>query len=646
MMHGGRSQRLAQILLGSRVIDTGQLEAAGGADAREPLAARLVRLGMTTEEQIAEALAIEMRLPLVRIAPATVPRAALQCVPEALAERYTVLPLELHGKTLRLAMADPLDLDAIKDVEFRSGLSVRPAVATASEIRAALARGYLAQQTVPFIRDLHTMPAAPDRPAGGLLIGDEIVDVRKRDAVMPVVRMVNLLLSEGIRAGASDIHVEPGLAAVAVRNRVDGVLREAFTVPKWIHAGLVSRLKILANLDIAERRRPQDGRMKVEHGGRALDLRVSVLPTHLGEKVVLRLLDPGRDVLALGRLGLEPDQMAVLEDALSQPQGTILVTGPTGSGKTSTLYAALSHLKCPGVNIVTLENPVEFQIPGVNQVQVHERAGLTFASSLRSILRQDPDVIMVGEIRDSETAETAFQAALTGHLVLSTLHTNSAAAAITRLLDLDIEPFLVASSVSVVVAQRLVRRLCMQCREAHRPAPGVLARLGLDESAGPVFHAPGCDRCHHTGSQGRIGVFEVLPIDARMRELIVQRAPEAALVDEAASRGFLTLIEAAAVRVRQGVTSPAEVLRVIQSDGRIVTRCPSCNSRIEMGYAMCPACETVLKPKCVACRQDIRPEWRVCPFCCAPVERVGSARPASHGASAPDPHRLGVATAV
>jgi type II secretory ATPase GspE/PulE/Tfp pilus assembly ATPase PilB-like protein len=383
----------------------------------------------------------------------------------------------------------------------------------------------------------------------------------------------------------------------------------------------VSRLKILANLDIAERRRPQDGRMKVQYGDHALDLRVSVLPTHLGEKVVLRLLGPGREVFALDHLGLEPGQMALLEDALAQPQGTILVTGPTGSGKTSTLYGALSRLKSPGVNIVTLENPVELQIPGINQVQVHERAGLTFASSLRSVLRQDPDVIMVGEIRDPETAETAFQAALTGHLVLSTLHTNSAASAITRLLDLGVEPFLVASSVSVVIAQRLLRRLCVHCREPYRPAPDVLARLGLPPAATPIYRAPGCDRCYHTGSQGRVAVFEILPIDSRIRGLILERAHDSVLEEEAAARGFVTLIEAAALKVRQGITSPDEVFRVIQHDGHRANRCPGCNARVEPTFAMCPGCETVLKPKCSACRQDLRPEWRVCPFCCVPVER-------------------------
>jgi type IV pilus assembly protein PilB len=638
-MHSATSQRLAQMLIGAGVVRPEDCELALQHDGSEPLGRRLVALGLASEEQIAEALARELRLPFVRLASLTASSQACELVPEPLAERYTVLPVEVRGRTLALAMADPLNLDAIKDVEFRSRLSVRPVVATASEIQDAIVRCYgTAERLAPFIRDLHGTPAAGGQ-ATEFLIGDEIVDVRKRDEILPVVRMVNLLISEGIKAGASDIHIEPGVGEVAVRNRIDGVLREALTVPRWIHAKLVSRLKILANLDIAERRRPQDGRMKVQHGERTLDLRVSVLPTHCGEKVVLRLLDSSRDVLDLPHLGLEPDQMAILEEALTQPQGTILVTGPTGSGKTSTLYAAVSRLKSPGVNVVTLENPIEFQIKGVNQVQVHERAGLTFASSLRSILRQDPDVIMVGEIRDSETAETAFQAALTGHLVLSTLHTNSAASAITRLLDLAVEPFLVSSSVSLVVAQRLVRRLCLHCREPYRPEPEVLARLGLDDGT-PVFRATGCDRCHRTGYRGRIGVFELLPVGPRLSELIVQRAPEAALVEEATAQGLLTLLESAALKVRQGVTSPDEVFRVVQRDARVHHRCPSCASKVEASFAMCPSCETLLRPKCGACRQDLRPEWKACPFCCAPIGRAadasGPAAPAglASGASA------------
>ena len=625
-MHSAHSEeRIAHILVTAGVLRPEDRARARAADGDEPFALRLVRLGLTTEECVAETLASALRIPRIPLASITVDRAVLDLVPQALAERHTVIPLEVRARTLHLAMADPLNVDAIKDIEYRSGLSVRPVVATASEVRQATVRSYGTDEIDPFVRDLHATPATAEHIAE-FLIGDEVLDLKKRDEILPVVRMVNLLIREGIKTGASDIHIEPGVNDVAVRNRVDGVLREACSVPRWIHAGLVSRLKILANLDIAERRRPQDGRMKVQLGDRTLDLRVSVLPTHCGEKVVLRLLDPDRDVLGLDHLGLEPTQLATLKAALAQPQGTILATGPTGSGKTSTLYAALSHQKSEEVNIVTLENPVEFQIKGVNQVQMHERAGLTFASSLRSILRQDPDVIMVGEIRDSETAVTAFQAALTGHLVLSTLHTNGAASAITRLLDLGVEPFLVASSVSLVVAQRLVRRLCRHCRAPYQASPDVLAQLGLSDSALPVYRAVGCERCHHTGYRGRVGVFELLPIDTRLSALIAERATEAAILEEAESQGLASLLEAAGEKVRRGETSPDEVFRVIQQrDTRCQGRCPSCGGKVEASFAMCPSCETLLRPKCTACRQDLRPEWKVCPFCCAPAAASATA---------------------
>jgi len=529
-------------------------------------------------------------------------------VPRVLAERRLVLPLAVRERRLELATADPLDLDAIRDVEFVCGLRVLPQVATPGRLRAAIARAYaLAGSVAPLIA-----AAGAEAEAGAR---ETVLDLDAPDESTPVVRIANHLVSEAVAAGASDVHIEPRSDALVVRNRIDGLLRDACTLPRGAHAGLVSRLKILAHLDIAERRRPQDGRIKVRHGGRLLDLRVSTLPTHCGEKVVLRLLDPSHAVLALARLGLEPVQQELLEATLAQPQGTVLVTGPTGSGKTSTLYAALSHLKSPGINIVTLENPVEFQIAGVTQVHMNERAGLTFAASLRSIVRQDPDVIMVGEIRDSETAVVAFQAALTGHFVLSTLHTNNAAAAVTRLLDLGVEPFLIASSVSLVVAQRLVRVLCHACRQPHRPSADELARLRLRPGEGDFHRAGGCERCHGNGFRGRIGVFEMLAIDARVRQLVTQRATEAALQREASARGQPTLLESAACKVARGVTSTEEALRVVLSGDGASESCPTCGAETEASFTVCPACEAPLRRCCAGCRAPLQPAWRVCPFC-------------------------------
>jgi type IV pilus assembly protein PilB len=622
------SKQLGQILIEANILQPEQLDRALKLQGPvpEPLGRLLVRQGLATEEQIVQALATQLNIPYVRLASAVVEPKALKLIPLAMAEKHTVCPLSLEDKALLLVMADPLNLETVKDVEFRAGLRVRPAISTATEIRDAIARCYVFDESLaPFMRNLKEQVEVQVETLTELPGDGEGLDLKKHGETTPVVKMVNLLISEGIRARASDIHIEPGVGEVAVRNRVDGVLRDALRIPKWIHAGVVSRLKILANLDIAERRRPQDGRIRVKVGEGALDLRVSTLPTHCGEKVVLRLLDPARDLLTLEHIGLDPAQRRLLQAALAQPQGTILVTGPTGSGKTSTLYAAISHLKSSRTNIVTIENPIEFQMKGVNQVQVNEQAGLTFASSFRSVLRQDPDVIMVGEIRDHETAEIAFQASLTGHLVFSTLHTNDSISAITRLVDLGVEPFLVASSVTLVVAQRLMRRLCGHCREPFQPTGDVARRLRLDDGSVPVFRGKGCDRCQGTGYQGRVGAFEFFPLDARMRELISQRASEGSLRREANAKGFVSLIEAAAGKVRQGLTSPDEVLRVIVGDEGVQDRCPSCEGKIEAGFAVCPACQTVLKPQCASCRQDLIPEWKACPFCSAPTAPVTSA---------------------
>lgn len=521
-------KKIGEILIAAKVIRPEQLEQVLKLQGSIPqrLGQLLVNRGLATEEQIATALATQLQVPYVRLASAVVEPKALDLIPRAMAEKYTICPLSVEEKALLLVMADPINLEAIRDVEFRASLRVRPAVSTPAEIKDAIARCYAFEESFgPMVRNLGdgadvTVLSSTEPPEA-----DAVLDLKKSETT-PVVKMVNLLISEAMKARASDVHIEPGVSEVTVRNRVDGILRDTVAMPKWIHAGVVSRLKILGGLDIAERRLPQDGRIKVKQGERSLDLRVSTLPTHCGEKVVLRLLDPGRDLLSLEHVGLEPMQRRLLETVLAQPQGAILVTGPTGSGKTSTLYAALTHLKSPGINIVSIEDPIEFQIQGINQVQVNERAGLSFASTLRSVLRQDPDVIMVGEIRDHETAEIAFQASLTGHLVFSTLHTNDAISAVSRLLDLGIEPFLAASSVSLIIAQRLMRRLCRHCREAYQPSDDIVKRLRLTDAPAAVFRGKGCPSCQGTGFHGRVGVYEFLPIDAAMRELIAQRASE------------------------------------------------------------------------------------------------------------------------
>jgi len=409
------------------------------------------------------------------------------------------------------------------------------------------------------------------------------------------------------------VHVEPALHDMQVRMRVDGVLRDYTRVPKWLHGPVVSRLKILAKLDIAERRLPQDGRVNVHFQGSSIDLRVSTLPTHYGEKMVLRILG-GVSAPSLDSLGLAPIQQTLLESAIQQPQGMILVTGPTGSGKTTSLYALLAWHHKPEVNIVTVEDPIEYQLAGISQVQVNPKAGLTFASALRSILRQDPDVILVGEMRDHETAEIACQAAMTGHMVLSTLHTNSAVGAVTRMLDLGVDPAVLASSLTMVIAQRLVRRICNDCREQYEPGEEVRARVGMPGDTSIVFRGRGCTSCGGTGYTGRIGIYELYRPTNAIRKLINDRATEADLRFAARQGGMVPLREDAVAKIKAGITSPDEVLRVVQVDENEVP-CPGCKALIEADFASCPYCRRSLKTTCTGCGQPLRLDWKLCPYC-------------------------------
>jgi type II secretory ATPase GspE/PulE/Tfp pilus assembly ATPase PilB-like protein/ActR/RegA family two-component response regulator/RNA polymerase subunit RPABC4/transcription elongation factor Spt4 len=440
-------------------------------------------------------------------------------------------------------------------------------------------------------------------------------DVEGRVKPGPAVRLVNLILQSAIKQGASDVHIEPALHNVQVRMRVDGMLRDLMQVPKWLRESLVSRLKILAVLDITDRRLPQDGRIKASYEGRTTDVRVSTLPTHYGEKVVLRILGSGQEVLPSSALGLSAADLQVLKRAADQPQGIILVTGPTGSGKTTTLYSLVNEKKNPGINIVTVEDPVEMQLERINQVQVNTKAGLTFASSLRSILRQDPDVILVGEIRDPETAEIVFRAAMTGHLVFSTVHTNSTVATIGRLLDLGVDPNVIASCVNLILAQRLTRKICEHCKEETRPDPTVLERLHLEGADFTFFHGAGCRACGMTGYSGRMGLFELLRMTPNVKAKISQRASEGEFLKTAAESGTVFLFDDALDKVRKGLTTVEELLRVLLLQEEEILRCPHCRSLINRDFAICPYCLFALKTLCESCRQELKLEWKTCPYC-------------------------------
>ncbi len=580
-----------------------------------PLIDIVLRDENVPEDVLADAFSTSLNIPRVRVAAAGIDPEAARKLPEKIARKYTCLPLSIEGTTLVLAMANPSDFAAIQDVEFSSSLKVRPVVATYSEVTDAIEAQFDPEDRIgSFIANIPDVTDLRIVDSGAKDVELDADYSRSAAEVAPVVKMCNLLISDAIKFGASDLHVEPALNDVQVRIRVDGVLRDYTHLPKWIHGPLVSRLKILAKLDIAERRLPQDGRVAVSYQGKSLDLRVSTLPMNFGEKVVLRVLGGG-SLPSLAKLGLTPSAASLLESAVAQPQGMILITGPTGSGKTTTLYAMLNHRRSPEVNIVTIEDPIEYQLPGINQVQINTRAGLTFAGVLRSILRQDPDVILVGETRDQETAEVAFQAAMTGHLVLSTLHTNSAIATITRLYDLGLDPNILSSSLTLIVAQRLVRRICDQCRERIVPEPELLDRLGLTpRETMPMFRGRGCPACGQTGYSGRTGVYEFLKPTQAIRRLIHDRAGEAELA-KAARQAHIKLLRADAFdKIRDGITTPEEVLRVVQLEEEDV-RCPKCHKLVQANFATCPFCLHSLRTLCHGCGRELSVEWRTCPFC-------------------------------
>jgi type II secretory ATPase GspE/PulE/Tfp pilus assembly ATPase PilB-like protein len=445
---------------------------------------------------------------------------------------------------------------------------------------------------------------------------DEAASV-KNSKIPPIIKLVNMIMAEALREHASDIHIEPAEHEIQIRLRVDGVLRDYLKAPAWLQTGLSSRLKVLSKLDITERRIPQDGRFKVRFQNRITDLRLSTLPIQFGEKIVIRALGSTEGIPAPDLLGFPDKELPAVLEAVRQPQGMIVVTGPTGSGKTTSLYSLLKYKRSSEVNIVTVENPIEYQLQGANQVQINPKAGLTFAACLRSILRQDPDTILVGEIRDRETAEIAFHAAMTGHLVLTTLHTNNSVATVLRLLDLGIDPFLLTSSITLVVAQRLVRVICDACRETYHPSPHILERLGWEDPKFSFSHGIGCKACHGTGFKGRTGIYELLRMTPAVREAINARSPESVIRKAAIQSGMVPLLEAARNRIRQSTTTPEEVMRVIQWVDEGQASCPQCGKPLSKKARKCKHCEPKLKKKvvCTSCGQTLDPTWQVCPHC-------------------------------
>ncbi|HSJ23352.1 MAG TPA: ATPase, T2SS/T4P/T4SS family [Longimicrobiales bacterium] len=610
---------LGRMLVAAGAIDDGELAAALEEQRRtgERLGQVLHRRGLDAEA-LARTLARQLRLPY--LAPPLQPHAnALALVDGALAARLRIIPLSSSDRVVRVAMADPLDLATLEDLRFRTGRRVEAVVASPGAVEAALVVAYHSTAVSEVLTRLPGNgaggpPAAPAELGRGT---DTVDSLRRASEAPPVVALVELLLAKAVQQRASDIHIEPVADGMRVRARVDGVMRELMTLPAHSRGAVVSRIKVMADLDIAVKRRPQDGRGAVRVQGRELALRVSTLPTQGGEKVVLRLLDSSNAGQKLASLDMTAEMHARFRRLLVRSHGVLLVTGPTGSGKTTTLYAALAALDRERLNVITLEDPVEYRLPGLTQVQVQRKAGLSFAAGLRAVLRQDPDVVMLGELRDRETVEIALAAALTGHLVLSTLHTNDAASAPARLYEMGAPPYLVAGGLIGVLAQRLARRLCVHCRAQRTVRGEDLEALGLPPRPLRAFAAVGCHRCEGTGFRGRVGVYELLVVTPAMRERIVRRAPAAAIADTARVEGTIPLAQDAWMKVRQGLTTPGEVAPLLVQGVVDATPCPLCAAPVKAAFMNCPACGAALRRRC-ACGARLQEEWRHCTKCGAP----------------------------
>ncbi|GGN48855.1 GspE/PulE family protein [Oceanobacillus indicireducens] len=544
-------KRLGDLLVESALITEEQLATTlKSKNEDEKLGDALLREGFITEQQLIEVLEFQLGIPHINILQYPVDQEVIQLIPRDLAKRYQVLPFRKDGNKLFVAMSDPLDYFAIEEMRMATGLQIMPGIATKDALFRMITKHYDLQESIEQVLD----DFSPE---------EDIEDAGITDEDAPIVRMVNQIIANAVAQRASDIHFDPQEAEVTVRYRVDGMLKTERSLPKYMQNTLIARIKIMGNLNITESRLPQDGRIKMHVNYKPIDIRISSLPSVYGEKIVMRILDISSSLGQLEKIGFSSANLATFTSMIEKPNGIVLVTGPTGSGKSSTLYAALNHLNQEEVNIITIEDPVEYQLQGINQVQVKEEVGMTFASGLRSILRQDPDIIMIGEIRDQETAEIAIRASLTGHLVLSTLHTNSATAALTRLIDMGIEPFLISSSLTGVVAQRLVRKVCRDCAKSQAPSSReieIMRKANIEIET--IQRGTGCSSCGMTGYRGRLAIHEVLPIDDYIKELIMKASSFMEIQHYVQESGMRFLLEDGLANVAQGLTTTEEVFRV------------------------------------------------------------------------------------
>ncbi len=552
-----------QILLEKAVITKEQFDKALDESRKKGMSVGkvIVRSGMVTEEAYAQAVSEALDIPYVNLSNYLIDTETVKLISETMAQKYKAMPIFKIGNSLTVAMADPKDIMAIDELSRRAKCDIEAALATESSILNAIEQYYKTSSSFDeVVKDIDKESRLKESKVE--FDSKKLAEIAEE---APVIKLVNMIILQAVKDRASDIHIEPEEAKLVVRFRIDGILHEMFSPPKHLEPALMSRIKVLSKMDIAEKRKPQDGRFDMKALDRDIDLRVSSFPTIYGENIVIRILDRGGIVLGLDKIGFSADTQKEFEKLVKHPHGIILVTGPTGSGKTTTLYSALSIIDSEEKNVITIEDPVEYHLGRIRQSQVNPKAGLTFATGLRSILRQDPDVIMVGEIRDKETAEISVQASLTGHLVLSTLHTNDAAGALSRLIDMEIEPFLISSSIIGILAQRLVRKICDKCKEEYIPSEDILKGLGVNQKKG-FFKGKGCGACKNTGYRERIGIFELLIVNDQIRGLIVDKASSGIIKKKAVETGMKTLRDDGLDKVLKGVTTPEEVIKATQEE--------------------------------------------------------------------------------
>ncbi|WKZ33393.1 MAG: ATPase, T2SS/T4P/T4SS family [Thermodesulfobacteriota bacterium] len=610
-------KKIGELLVESGLITEEQLEealAAGKENKGTRTGALLVKLGYATEIDIAQTLSYQVGIPFMDMASTTVDPESLKLVSEKLARKYLLVPLYHDKKILRIAMADPLNLNAIDDLRFSTGMEIQPFIATLSDVNSAISRYYHLNEPMMdeilgdfkkdrYVEVFHESESNRD-------LSEQV----KKSAAPPIIKMVDSILIHGFDNRASDIHIEPQEKGVKLRIRVDGLMRETKQLPKWVQGPVVSRIKIMARMDIAERRTAQDGRFKVRIGEKSMDVRVSSLPTQHGETIVMRLLDPKAAMIDIEGIGIGKGDLDRVFDMIERPQGVVLVTGPTGSGKTSTLYAMLARIKKEEINIITIEDPIEYELKDVNQVAVNDKTGLTFSYTLRSVLRQDPDVILVGEMRDAETATIAHQASLTGHLVFSTLHTNDAVSSITRLRNLGVPSYMIASALNGIVGQRLVRVICKGCREEYTPTGQEIRKAGLKWSGKRLYRGAGCNLCANTGYSGRTGIFEIVTVNGAIKNLIAADAPEREIMAAALEGGMTPMHMDGLDKVSSGITTLEELARVIYMAKEPV--CPACLKTVPAGTEKCGECEAGVKDAaCQWCGKEREEGWVACPWC-------------------------------